>query len=141
MLKIIKSNQLNDYLRTCQAKRGYGLQICNGRSMLPVYNFYSNDVGITSVKLNRIDDGNVILSQISLLTSIFLYVSGQYYIDNTQLIGTSIPEGVYFMEIQTANDILYSEIFKNQTINGRFLGSSSLKASSSKLVTDKFEIK
>ena len=140
MIRVYKNTILNDYLRTCQGSRGYGLQICNGRSPLPIYGMYSNDVGITNFKLNRIDSGSVILEKISLSTDILAYVSGQYYIDNSKLFDVTIPEGVYFYEIQTATDIFYSEIFKIQTINGRFLSSGSLKSSSSKLVSDKYEV-
>lgn len=139
MVKVYKNNVLQDYLRTAQGERGYGLQIANNMVPMPLYNAFSGDYPVSSFNLVRIDSGVEILATISLSTSLLKYVNGQYLIDSTKVYGVTIPEGVYYYEIATSHDIFYSEIFKIQYIEQPFRSSSALLSSEEKLVSDAYE--
>jgi len=139
MLKIYKNNILQDYMRTAQGNRGYGLQMCTGKSPLQIYNAYSDNLAITYFNLNRIDSGNVVLTTTTVSNDLIKYENGQYLIDRTKLFSVSFPEGVYYYEFSNDTNIFVSEIFKIQDINQPFLASSSILSSSSFLISRNYE--
>jgi len=140
MIRVFKNNVQKDFLRDNQGFRGYGLQIGSNRVPLQIYGAYSSDLAISSFKLNRIDSGNEVIESLTLSNDLIKFDTWQYLIDKTKLFEITIPEGVYFYEFSNGFDVYCSEIFKIQFINLPFMASSSLLASSSKLITDSFEV-
>jgi hypothetical protein len=113
MLKIIRNWQLQDYLRNSQGWRGFGIPVNPTHRIQQFGGAYSeNNNTIVYFIARQLDFfSNSVIYNYDISTSLIKYSDGQYLIDETQLLGGTMPEGFYYLEFNDGFQTYYSELF------------------------------
>lgn len=132
MLKIIRDWKLQDFLRSHQGLRSYGIPVSKNYMALQWFGAYApSDRGIIYFLARQIDSGNEVIANYDIGTTYIKYESGQYLYDDTMLFDGILPDGVFFFEFRDSYETYRSEIFRVKDMCMPFLASGTWKASGS----------
>lgn len=112
MLKIIRNWELQDYLRSENGHRGYGIPVSWNYKPLKIYNaYYDTNIALDYFFAVQLNIDNSIKETFVLDTSLIIYSDGQYLIDETKLFGGNLECGRYYFEFNNGKETFYSQVF------------------------------